>query len=130
MKIMPLKLTNEQLEQIALFIAKKFPAVKGGGRSKQTPRDIEIEIRERIVRVEEELKNQRELIREMMANMNKRFEITDKHFEIIQSDMNTRFTMVDKRFEIVQSDMNRRFTMMMWFTGAGFTMVTGLLGLS
>lgn len=127
----PHKLTDEHLEQIASFIAKKFPAIKGRGRSKHFSRDIEIEIRERIVRVEEELKNQRDLIREMMNNMNKRFEMIDKHFEIIQSDMNIRFESVQSdmntRFEMVQSDMNKRFTMMMWFTGAGFTMVTAFI---
>ena len=41
----------------------------------------EIELRERMVRVEEELKHQRELMREGFAQMDKRFGQVDKRFE-------------------------------------------------
>jgi chromosome segregation ATPase len=54
----------------------------------------ELDIRERIVRVEEELKHQRELMLQGFENSNKRF-------EEIRADMNKRFEQVDKRFEQV-----------------------------
>ena len=53
---------------------------------------------ERIVRVEEELKSQREL-------MKQGFEAMDKRFEEARADTNTRFDAVERRFE----DMNARF---------------------
>ena len=64
--------------------------------------DYEIEIRERIVRVEEELKHQREL---MMQG----FEMMDKRIMELREDMNMRFVLVDKRFEELREDMNKRF---------------------
>jgi hypothetical protein len=41
----------------------------------------EIELRERMVRVEEELKHQRELMRQGFERMDKRFELVDKRFD-------------------------------------------------
>ena len=40
-----------------------------------------------MVRVEEELKHQRELMREGFAQMDKRFEQVDKRFESVQQDI-------------------------------------------
>jgi len=51
------------------------------------PAVYEIELRERMVRVEEELRHQRELMREGFAQMEKRFEQTDKRFESVQQDI-------------------------------------------
>jgi len=56
----------------------------------------ELEIRERIVRVEEELKHQRELMLEGFKQMEKRFEQVDKRFE-----------QIDKRFEVITSRIDR-----------------------
>ena len=65
----------------------------------------EIELRERMVRVEEELRHQRELMREGFAQMDKRFEAMqktmDQRFETMQKTMDQRFEQVDKRFEQV-----------------------------
>ncbi len=65
----------------------------------------ELDIRERIVRVEEELKHQRELMLQSFEISNKRFEEMridmNKRFEEIRIDMNKRFEQVDKRFEQV-----------------------------
>ncbi len=66
------------------------------------PAVYEIELRERMVRVEEELKNQRELIKTILEQM-------DKRFEALQNEVNRRFDAVDKRFETLQNEMNRRF---------------------
>jgi len=97
MASMAVKLTNDNLEQIEQYLAEKYPALKGM-QSRYTTRDIEIEIRERIVRVEEELKNQRDLLREILSSMDKRFEQVDK-----------------------------KFSMMMWFMGGGFTIATTII---
>ena len=95
------------------------------------PLVYEIELRERMVRVEEELKHQRELMlllqqqmREsfervdqrfeaMQINMDKRFEDVNKRFEAIQSSMDKRFEQVDKRFEAMQIGMDKRFDEML-----------------
>ena len=68
----------------------------------------EIELRERMVRVEEELKHQRELIQTLIEQMDKRFEAVDKRFEAVDR----RFEAVDKRFEEMRTDMNARFEAM------------------
>jgi hypothetical protein len=62
----------------------------------------ELDLRERTIRVEEELKHQRELMLEGFKQMDKRFEQVDKRFEQIQIDM-------DKRFEQMRVEMNQRF---------------------
>jgi len=73
------------------------------------PAVYEIELRERMLRVEEELKHQRELIKTILEQIDKRFDAVDKRFEILLEEMNRRFDAVDKRFEILQEEMNRRF---------------------
>jgi hypothetical protein len=50
------------------------------------PAVYEIELRERMVRVEEELRRQRELMRQGFAQMDKRFGQVDKRFESRQAD--------------------------------------------
>ncbi len=63
-----------------------------------------IELLERIVRVETELKNQRELIKAFMESVDKRFEAVDKRFEELIHYIDKRFEAVDKRFD----SMNKR----------------------
>jgi Fe2+ transport system protein B len=116
-------LAQEDLEQIQQLIHQSICA-----RPEAINANVryELEIRERIVRVEEELKHQRELMlqgfemnnkraEELRTDMNKRFEQVDKRFEQvdkrfeeIRSDMNKRFEQVDKRFE----QMDKRFEQM------------------
>ncbi|WP_133512610.1 hypothetical protein [Candidatus Thiosymbion oneisti] len=47
------------------------------------PAVYEIELRERMVRVEEELRHQRELIKTILEQMDKRFDAVDKRFEAL-----------------------------------------------
>ena len=65
----------------------------------------EIELRERMVRVEEELKHQRELIKQILVEMDKRFDAVDKRFDAVDK----RFEAMDKRFEAIQIQMDKRF---------------------
>ena len=66
------------------------------------PAVYEIELRERMIRVEEELKHQRELMQQGFAMM-------DKRFEAMQHQMDKRFDAVDKRFEEMQHQMDKHF---------------------
>ncbi len=69
----------------------------------------EFELRERMVRVEEELKHQRELIQQILVQMDKRFEQVDKRFE-----------KMEKRFETLTQRIDR---FMVW--SFGITLTTG-----
>ena len=73
------------------------------------PAVYEIELRERMLRIEEELKHQRGLLKTILEQMDKRFEAVDKRFETLQHEMDRRFEAVDKRFEILHQEMDRRF---------------------
>jgi hypothetical protein len=75
------------------------------------PAVYEIELREHMVRVEEELKHQRELIKTILAEMDKRFDAVDKRFEAM-----------DKRFE----ELTRRIDRFM-FWSFGLTVSVGAL---
>jgi chromosome segregation ATPase len=99
------------------------------------PAVYEIELRERMVRVEEELRHQRELMREGFAQMDQRhrelredmqarFEQVDKRFEQVDKrfeQVDKRFEQVDKRFESVQQDIRelqrRMDRFMLWSFG-------------
>ncbi|MGB5734978.1 MAG: hypothetical protein WBM40_11120 [Thiohalocapsa sp.] len=65
------------------------------------PAVYEIELRERMVRVEEELKHQRDLIKHILVEMDKRFDAVDKRFEALQIQLDKRFEAVEKRFEAI-----------------------------
>jgi hypothetical protein len=115
-------LEQPQLEQIGRYVRTHIAEWISEIPTRYT-RDFEIELRERTVRVEEELKAQRELILHVITQMDKRFEQVDKRFEQVDK----RFEQVDKRFEQVNerfSDINKRFTMLMWAIGLGFTLMT------
>ena len=82
------------------------------------PAVYEIELRERMIRVEEELKHQRELMQQGFAMMDKRFEemqhqidkpfdAADKRFEEMQQQMDKPFEAMDKRFEEITSRLDR-----------------------
>ena len=82
------------------------------------PAVYEVELRERMVRVEEELKNQRELIKSILVQMDLRFQQVEKRFEQVDKrfeQVDKRFEQVDKRFEQVDKrfeKMDQRFEQM------------------
>ena len=79
----------------------------------------ELDLRERVIRVEEELKHQRELMQEGFRRMDKRFEQVDKRFEQVDKrfeqvdkrieQVDKSFAQVDKRFEESRQEMDKRF---------------------
>jgi DNA anti-recombination protein RmuC len=87
------------------------------------PKVYELELRERSLRIEEQLKHQRDLIQTIIEQNDKRFETLqiqldkrfdamqdqlDKRFDAMQAQMDKRFESVDKRFE----SMDKRFESM------------------
>ena len=96
-------------------------------RPQRTDSERESNLSERFVRVEEELKHQRELMIKGFAQAEKRFEQVDKRFEESRQDMlarfeqvDKRFEQVDKRFEQIREDMNKRFEEMFRHTDKRF----------
>ena len=96
-------LAQEDIEQIQWLIKKALSETPDALNANVR---YELDLRERTIRVEEELKHQRELMVEgfkqmekRFEQMEKRFEQMDKRFEQMQLDMNKRFEQVDKRFE-------------------------------
>jgi hypothetical protein len=125
-------LRAEQLEQIGLYVRGNL-----GSWIREVTLDRDIEFRERFIRIEEELKTQRDLMREGFAHMekrleqvDKRFEQVDKRFESMQHNMDKRVEQSDKRIESLQHNMDRRFDDMQrsirngqWFIGLLVTFV-------
>ncbi|NBC13904.1 MAG: hypothetical protein GVY09_11275 [Gammaproteobacteria bacterium] len=121
------------------------------------PAVYEIELRERMVRVEEELKHQRELMREGFAQMDlrhrelredmaarfeqvdrrleqvdKRFEQVDRRFEQVDKrfeQVDKRFEQSDKRFESIQQDIRELQRRMDRFMIWSFGTTLGAAGL-
>ena len=81
------------------------------------PAVYELELRERMVRVEEELKHQRELMRQGFEQVDKRFEQVEKRLEQIDKrfeQVDKRFEQVDKRFDEMLKRHDRQF---LWVVG-------------
>ena len=109
-------LTKEDLQQIEDHIKSNISSWIGDTSLTKSSYFNEMELLERIVRVEEELKNQREL-------MQTGFQQSDKRFEDMQKHIDRRFEQVDKRFE----DVNSKFTMMFVFMTLGFTILAVMM---
>ena len=95
-----MELGEKELEKIGNYVKAHLPEWMG-----ETRRERELDLVERVIRVEEELKNLREV-------MEVRFEAVNKRFEA-----------VDKRFE----DMDTRFLQLQWSMGIGFTVLAALM---
>ncbi len=85
----------------------------------------ELELLERVVRVEEGLKNVAELMRRGFEQMEKRFEQVDKRFEQVDKRFEDMQYNMDKRFEQV----DKRFSQIQWVMGIGFTLLAALMGI-
>jgi septation ring formation regulator EzrA len=131
-------LAQEDLQQIRELIEQSMAARP---EAANTNVRYELDIRERIVRVEEELKHQRELMlqgfetsnrrfEEIRTDMNKRFEQVDKRFE----QMDKRFEQIDKRFEQIDKHLtiitNRMDRFMFWSLGLTISAVIAIVKLT
>ena len=108
-----MEFTKEQLEQIGSYIESNFDRFSAKSNVVQL-RPYDIQLIERMTRIEEELKAQRELMQFGFNQIDRRFEATDK-----------RFNDVNKRFD----DINKKFSMMMWMMTAGFTIIATVITL-
>jgi septation ring formation regulator EzrA len=111
-------LAQEDLQQIRELIEQSMAARPEAANANVRH---ELDIRERIVRVEEELKRQRELMLQGFETSNRRFEDMNKRFEEMRTDMNKCFEQVDKRFEQMDKHLtiitNRMDRFMFWSLG-------------
>lgn len=109
-------LAQEDIEQIQLLIKK---IISESPEAMNANVRYELDLRERTIRVEEELKHQRELMLEgfkqvdkrfeqMAEQMNKRFEQVDRRLD----QMDKRIDQIDKRFE----EMGRRLDRFMFWS--------------
>jgi chromosome segregation ATPase len=90
-------LSNQDLEQIKQHLTDWMD-----NKLLQSQWVVGPELLERAVRVEEELKHQRLLMRESFEQFEKRFELIEKRFEQVDKrfeQVEKRFEQVDKRFE-------------------------------
>jgi predicted nuclease with TOPRIM domain len=97
-------LSNQDLEQIKQHLSHWMD-----NKIQSGPWAIGPELLERAVRVEEELKHQRLLMRESFEQFEKRFEQVDKRFEQVDKrfeQVDKRFEQVDKRFEQVDKRLD------------------------
>ena len=152
-----MEFTKEQLEQIGSYIESNFD--RFGAKSNVVQlRPYDIQLIERMTRIEEELKTQRELFLKQNETMQFGFNQMDKRFESMQKQMDVRFDIMqknmDKRFESTQKqmdvrfemmqknmdnrfeqvdkrfdDVNKKFTMMMWMMSTGFTIIATVITL-
>ena len=67
----------------------------------------EMELRERTIRVEEELKHQRELMQQGFKEMEVRFEKMDRRFDLQREEMEARFEKMDRRLELQREEINK-----------------------
>lgn len=94
-------LAQEDIEQIEILIREN---ISERLLAQNVNVRYELDLRERTIRVEEELKHQRELMVEGFKQMERRFEQVDKRFEQVEKrleQVDKRFEQVDKRFEQV-----------------------------
>ena len=106
-----MELGERELHKIGEFVKAHLPQWIGetglaaaieGGESFSALHKRELDLIERIVRVEDELKNLREVMEERFAKV-------DERFEALQKLIEERFVRMDERFETQQKQMDERF---------------------
>jgi acyl carrier protein phosphodiesterase len=106
--------TQKDLSQISDYIKIQFVEWMESMPPRQFKRDYKFELHERMIRVEEELKTQRELMKQGFEQIDRRFEQVDRRFEQI----NKRFEQLEDHF----SELSRRmFHFMIWSFGSTAT---------
>ena len=131
-------LSDGDLHYIGQYVRAELP----GWLKELGPWALGSELMERMIRVEEELKSQRELLlthvqvsERRFDDVNRRFEDVNKRFEDVNErfdDVNKRFDDVNKRFDDVGKrfdDNSRRHTATQWAVGVGFVVLTTLITL-
>ncbi|MFP4331632.1 MAG: hypothetical protein ACLFP6_13030 [Spirochaetaceae bacterium] len=117
-----MELSQSHLETIGSYVKKNLPTWLGEINYPFSPAELhrkDLELRERTVRVEEELKGQRDLMRQGFEQVDRRFEQVDKRFEQVDKrfdqlihHMDARFEQVDQRFADMQRHTTRWMTVL------------------
>ena len=132
---MEMAVTQKDLSQISDYIKGQFYEWIKTVPQHSLHKDYNFELHERMIRVEEELKIQRELMKQGFEQVDKRFEQVDKRFEQVDKrfeQVDKRFEQVDKRFDQIEkrfvsmenhfSELSRRmFHFMIWSFGSTAT---------
>ena len=121
-----MELSSEQKDYIGSYIRDNLKLWIGESGANQIINEREMEIRERIIRVEESIDKHIALTKAGFDQMDKRFELLtgqmDKRFEQVDK----RFEQVDKRFESIDSRFNR----LTGLISLGFLVITVLITIS
>ncbi|TVQ19193.1 MAG: hypothetical protein EA382_16675 [Spirochaetaceae bacterium] len=124
-----MELTRQHLEQVGSYVREHLNSWLRDASPPVTTVQLDPVYLERIVRVEEELKSQREL-------MKLGFDQIDKRFEQMRADTNARFEQVDRRFEQVdkrfeelRADLLAGFDAARKQTSHSMTVISVILGL-
>ena len=103
-----MELSQENLESIGEYVRRNLRSwTDESVLSAYAQRDIEL--RERMLRVEEELKNQGEIIRTGFARADERFEDLNKRLSEDREFALAQLDRIDERFQTVREDANGRF---------------------
>lgn len=97
-------------------------------------------LHEKSIRIEEELKSQRELMETRFTFVEQRFEIQDRmiadrftavdqRFTDLHAAMEKRFGAVDQRFEDMKASMEKRFSLLTWLMGVGIASGLATIGI-
>ena len=100
-------MTAQELETVASYVKDQL-----ADRLEQSPAPLPSDyfrLGERLLRVEEAIKNQSVLMEKRFEAMDKRFEDMNRRFEDLIHQIDKRFEAVDKRFEDLIHLMDKRF---------------------
>ena len=128
-------MTDQELETVVTYVKDRLPESMPQA-SPVIPNDY-FRLAERIVRVEEAIKNLSLLMEKRFEAVDRRFEDMNKRFEDLIHLMDKRFEAVDKRFEDLIHLMDKRFEDMNtrfdaigrrfnWTIGITTALITGL----
>jgi len=122
-----MELSSEQKDYIGSYIRDNLKLWIGGSGANQLINEREMEIRERIIRVEESLDKHIELTKMGFEAMEKRFAEVDKRFELLTGQMDKRFGEMDKRFELLTGQVDKRFNQMFAYFTTGIVILGVLI---
>ena len=129
-----MELGERELHKIGEYVKTHLPQWMGesgivcaveGGESLSTLHKRELDLLERIVRVEDELKNLREVMEERFEAQQKQI---DERFDHVEERFKAQQIQIDTRFEAHQTQMDRRFSTLQWTMNAGFLILAALIG--
>ncbi len=116
-------IAKEDLDQIKHHFAEWANEWASDTQFSTVPGRFGTDMLERMVRVEESLTHQMELIKQIIQETQQRFELVDKRFELMDrhfEQMDRRVEQIDRRFEELTQRMDR---FVVWSFGT--TLATG-----